>query len=73
MTTAVDYAAIRARHGMVCGICTLPITGKFHYDHITPLAKGGTHTTENIQLAHPSCNIRKGAKWKSPSTMSPEH
>lgn len=29
-------------------------------DHIYPLSKGGTHTWDNIQLAHRSCNSRKG-------------
>lgn len=31
-------------------------------DHIIPLARGGSHTRENVQLAHWICNIRKGAK-----------
>jgi 5-methylcytosine-specific restriction endonuclease McrA len=28
-------------------------------DHIIPLAKGGTHTWDNVQLAHWSCNSDK--------------
>lgn len=28
-------------------------------DHITPLAKGGNHVWENVQLAHAVCNIIK--------------
>ena len=28
-------------------------------DHILPLAKGGTHTWDNVQLAHWSCNSDK--------------
>ena len=28
-------------------------------DHIIPLAKGGTHTWDNVQLAHWSCNGEK--------------
>lgn len=31
-------------------------------DHIIPLSKGGTHTWDNIQLAHVLCNTRKHAK-----------
>jgi 5-methylcytosine-specific restriction endonuclease McrA len=27
-----------------------------------PLAKGGTHCYDNVQLAHGRCNISKGAK-----------
>lgn len=29
-------------------------------DHITPLAEGGEHTPENVQLAHFICNSHKG-------------
>lgn len=28
-------------------------------DHITPLSKGGTHTWDNVQLAHMGCNAGK--------------
>lgn len=28
-------------------------------DHIVPLSKGGTHTWDNVQLAHMGCNARK--------------
>lgn len=52
----VDFAAIHTRNGMTCGICHQSINGKFHYDHIIPLSKGGAHITENIQLSHPKCN-----------------
>ena len=31
-------------------------------DHIIPLAKGGTHTWDNIQLAHRHCNTIKNDK-----------
>lgn len=31
-------------------------------DHYTPLARGGTHTIENLRPACASCNHRKGAK-----------
>lgn len=31
-------------------------------EHITPIAKGGTHTWNNIKLAHRICNINKGDK-----------
>lgn len=30
-------------------------------DHVVPIAKGGTHTWENVKLAHMLCNARKGA------------
>ena len=28
-------------------------------DHIVPLSRGGTHTLDNVQLAHLACNERK--------------
>ncbi len=43
----------------VCGICAKDIQGKWHLDHILPLSKGGTHTYQNVQIAHPFCNLRK--------------
>ncbi len=29
-------------------------------DHVVPLARGGSHTWSNVQLAHNRCNARKG-------------
>ncbi len=30
-------------------------------DHLVPIADGGTHTWDNVALAHRSCNIKRGA------------
>ncbi len=46
----------------ICGICGLEIEGKFHVDHKKPLSKGGLHAVDNLQLAHPVCNLRKHNK-----------
>lgn len=43
----------------ICGICNTLIEGKFHIDHRIPLIKGGSHTLDNLQLAHPICNMIK--------------
>lgn len=32
----------------------------YHIDHIIPLAKGGQHTIDNIQMVLPSVNLSKG-------------
>lgn len=31
-------------------------------DHIVPISRGGTHTWDNVKLAHLSCNAKKGGK-----------
>lgn len=31
-------------------------------DHVIPLSKGGTHTWDNVKLAHKRCNSKKGNK-----------
>lgn len=31
-------------------------------DHVVPISKGGTHTWDNVKLAHMLCNARKGNK-----------
>lgn len=33
-----------------------------HVDHIVPLARGGTHTYENLQILTAQENLRKGAR-----------
>lgn len=54
----------------VCGICGDSIDESLRFpdlmrksaDHIIPLARGGTHTQDNLQWAHLICNARKGAR-----------
>lgn len=57
-----DLHEVVARCMGICGICGVEIKGAFHFDHIIPLAKGGLHATDNLQIAHPKCNQSKGAK-----------
>lgn len=56
------YAAQKGR----CPVCkdALVLEGarKYHIDHVVPLAAGGTHTDDNVQLLCPDCNVSKGAK-----------
>lgn len=36
-----------------------------HYpnvEHVIPISKGGTHTWDNVKLAHRKCNWEKGDK-----------
>lgn len=52
----------------LCGLCMTPVDSDLSWpdprsaslDHILPLSKGGTHTYENVQLAHLNCNVSKG-------------
>lgn len=68
----ISFQAIKAK-GMVCGICGEPVEGKYHFDHIIPLARGGTHTQDNLQIAHPSCNLSKKASLDyKPKQKAPE-
>lgn len=58
------------RDGWICQICfTLvdkmlikPNLKSKSLDHIIPVAKGGTHTRSNVQLAHLECNLYKSDK-----------
>jgi len=59
----IDFKSVLNASGGVCGICGEAIAdAPFHFDHIIPLARGGSHTTDNIQVAHARCNLSKGAR-----------
>lgn len=45
-----------------CVYCSADITGKYHMDHVMPLALGGKHEPANIQLLCPTCNVRKSSR-----------
>ena len=44
------------------GICREAVEGQYHFDHKIPLSAGGAHVASNIQITHPLCNLRKGAR-----------
>lgn len=59
----IDRASVIERDGGVCHICgAQPEGADLTIDHVVPLAKGGTHTYENLAVACLSCNCRKGAR-----------
>jgi 5-methylcytosine-specific restriction endonuclease McrA len=35
---------------------------EFEVDHVRPIAKGGRHSEDNLQLTHRRCNRKKGAR-----------
>lgn len=53
-----------------CCLCGHPIdrtlrsphTDSYTLEHLTPIARGGTHDIDNIDFAHRSCNTSKGIK-----------
>lgn len=59
---------IYERDVWLCGLCSTPVDPDAKHpdplspslDHILPLSLGGTHTYENVQLAHLTCNVSKG-------------
>ncbi len=59
----VDPLVLLDEHEGICGICLEPVDpADFHVDHIIPLARGGEHSYANTQVAHPICNVGKGAR-----------
>lgn len=62
LSERIDTAVLRARSDGRCGICGELLIGPVEVDHVIPIAQGGTHTYDNVQLTHPICNRRKGAQ-----------
>lgn len=69
--------SLRDRHRRIiakdeppCGVCSQPIDYQAHHldplsftiDHITPIARGGPDTLDNLQAAHRKCNRDKSDK-----------
>lgn len=56
------------RDGWKCGLCGKRVDRNLRHpdplssslDHVVPLSVGGAHARENVQLAHLTCNVRKG-------------
>lgn len=58
---AIDLDCLYKRDRKYCGICGKPVKRKqASIDHIIPISKGGSHTYDNVQLAHRQCNYRRG-------------
>lgn len=63
-----NRADIFERDGWVCGICLDAVDRELAYphpmsaslDHVTPVSLGGSHSPENVQCSHLTCNVRKG-------------
>ena len=59
----VDRASLIKRDNSTCYLCGLILTDKqVTLDHVVPLARGGSHTAENLRVACGPCNSRKGTR-----------
>lgn len=63
----ITLKALRLRDGGICHICRrrVPKSTKTRarqgsVDHLIPIADGGTHTWDNVALAHLGCNSKRG-------------
>lgn len=73
----MKVSEIYERDEWICQICLLPVdkelkapnTMRKSLDHILPILRGGTHTKDNVQLAHLSCNQRANGKIKTPELL----
>lgn len=74
--TSITLKKLVNKNGLRCaicgGMCDWNDRGWSKYsgplypsiDHIVPMSKGGSHTWENVQVAHMICNSRKGDKME---------
>lgn len=69
--------AIRDRDGDACRYCASTVNWKDRkgplggtYDHVVPVAAGGTEALENLVVACRSCNVRKGARTPEQAGMA---
>lgn len=71
---SITLDAVVEKYNGICQLCGKPIdksdikdghVRKMYpsVDHVKPLSKGGSHTWDNIQLAHIGCNAKKCANY----------
>lgn len=64
----IAIGRLARRDGWICQLCAGPVNREAFsnhnldatIDHIVPVSQGGTHTWDNVQLAHFICNSRRG-------------
>lgn len=70
--TTLRRNAIYVRDRWTCQICGQPVDRELNgtsgrmaatLDHIRPRSKGGSDASDNLRLAHRSCNSAKKDKW----------
>lgn len=68
----IERIKVYVRDEWTCALCGEGVDVKLNFpdplspslDHIIPLARGGSHTYNNVQLAHLGCNQQKWAYVK---------
>lgn len=62
--TFADLVAIFETQGGKCFYCKRQLASRQegHFDHVTPLSRGGSDAPDNIVFACPECNWRKHAR-----------
>jgi 5-methylcytosine-specific restriction endonuclease McrA len=60
--SACDVLAQLARQKGRCYWCQVRVGNEYHVDHVMPLSAGGSDGPENLVIACPDCNLRKGAQ-----------
>lgn len=59
---AADVEKIHLLQRYKCACCGVDTKSKYHVDHITSLARGGSNNPLNLQILCPTCNMQKSAK-----------
>jgi 5-methylcytosine-specific restriction endonuclease McrA len=54
--------AVKQNHKCANSSCMVSLKGRYHVDHVIPIALGGRNDIGNIQLLCPPCNRSKSAK-----------
>ena len=66
-TERIDRVRVAERDGWMCSICGDAVTrSNWSLDHVKPLSRGGTHTYDNVAIAHARCNSSKKDRYESP-------
>lgn len=66
----IHWMDLLARDGPTCHLCSESVDPDLRsphprsgtVDHLVPIALGGSHSLDNVRLAHRSCNISRGTK-----------
>ncbi len=62
ITEPYSRPEIFARDGGRCHICHRSVSrAHFHVDHLVPIRHGGADAPWNVAIAHPKCNLARGA------------